>query len=169
MTAPVFEPGSLLLRILPPVQAQRAVPLLCLAGLEELHLRVWADEGQVLVVTDAAAGADEAPLGAALTLPVAAARVVEIRALAVDPAHRGLGIGAYLLEGVADAARASGCRRLLAAATNVDVGSIVLLQRAGFRLTHVERDGCCPERGWSARQPHDHLQARDLLWFDLEL
>jgi len=55
----------------------------------------------------------------------------------LDALTQGAGIGTALVEAVADAARAAGCRRLWLVTTNDNLDALRFYLRRGFRLTAV--------------------------------
>ena len=65
----------------------------------------------------------------------------ELAALAVDRAHRGRGVGAALVEAVADVLAQQNVRTMWLVTTNDNLDAMRLYQRHGFRLTEVRRGG----------------------------
>jgi hypothetical protein len=147
--AQIGEP-ALLLRAVPEGGAAAAVAL---AALD----RPW-DDGTLWALFDPAAEPDDPPAAVALVGTVGG-WTVELRAVAAPTE----GLTARLLTALGDALRRQGIRRVIAAASDADLGQLRTLLRAGFRPTHVERDGCTPQRGWP-----EHA-GRDLFWLDLAL
>jgi len=62
-----------------------------------------------------------------------------LTALWVDPAARGTGLGARLVEAVADWARGRGCRTLDLSVTTNNAGAATFYERAGFAETGRRR------------------------------
>ena len=58
--------------------------------------------------------------------------------LAVDPAHRGNGVGRALIDGAAERARTGGARSLWLETQNVNHPAIQFYRRCGFRLCGVD-------------------------------
>lgn len=163
-------PESLVLRALRPGAARdAAIGLLSAAGRSQAHVLAWAERGQVLALSDPATEPEENLLGAALVLPIGGESTLELRVAAVAEARRGEDLGPRLMTHLTHALQASGARRVLAAASNADSAYMALLQRAGFRYCHVERDACTRERGWADHVPAGSVPRRDVVWFDLEL
>src|SRR2546423_10897235 len=142
-------PETLLLRVVTAGACHdAAIELLASDGVPAAHVRAWADQGDLYTLGDPALCPGEGAVGAAVVTPSGAAPTVELRLLAVAPGHRGEGMGRRLLNDVGDVLRARGVRRLVASASNVDLGRMALFQKTGFQFAHDEHD---------------------LLWFDLEL
>jgi GNAT superfamily N-acetyltransferase len=131
------------------------------------HRVRWAQWSDVWVLRDPADAAVGVGAAAALTVASGSADVVEIGPIWGAPGWRGHDVELCLAEELLDALRRRGVRRIVAGAGNVDLERIRLLTRAGFRMSHVERDGCTAERGWVARDASG--PNRDLLWFDIDL
>jgi GNAT superfamily N-acetyltransferase len=58
----------------------------------------------------------------------------------IDSFREGVGVGSALLEAVADAARAAGCRRLWFITTNDNLPMLRFSQKRGFSLVAVHRN-----------------------------
>jgi ribosomal protein S18 acetylase RimI-like enzyme len=87
-------------------------------------------EGAALVAVDRGASAG------LLTWFVAAdGATAEVRALIVEVAYRGRGVGRLLLDAAAQALRAQGVRRVWLTTTNENLAALALYQKAGYRLT----------------------------------
>lgn len=163
-------PESLVLRALAPGAARdAAIGLLSATGRSQAHVLAWAKRGQVLALSDCATEPEEDLLGAALVLPIGGESTLELRVAAVAEARRGDDLGPRLMTALTHALQAGGARRILAAASNAESAYMALLQRAGFRYCHVERDACTRERGWADHAPAGSVPHRDVVWFDLEL
>ena len=93
----------------------------------------------------------------------------EIKNMAVDPAHRGRGIGRALIEAAVARARAERRRTLVVATAAADVGNLRFYQRAGFRLRSVERDAFSPATGYAPDTLIDGVELRDRVWLDRDL
>jgi GNAT superfamily N-acetyltransferase len=120
--------------------------------------RSWrsAADADLWELHDAASAPDEEPAAVAATCPLGDGRRVRIVAFLVAAALRGTGIGRRLLEDLADALRARGVLTLVAAVPADHATAAVVVQRAGFRASYVER----------ARPGQD---GGDVVWFDAEL
>lgn len=154
------EPTPLLVRevVPPPPPAARA--LLERAGIDPIFLSRWEEEGRLFVigdVTDDGTG----PYPAAALIAAAGGRTVELRAMAVAPGEDEAGL--RLLRDLIRRVCSEGNRRLLAPVPSRETGLTSLLQAAGFRPAHVERDAATPERGYLPSA------SRDLLWLELVL
>ena len=99
---------------------------------------------------------DERPVAAAATCALGDGRRVRLLALVVAAAHRGRGIGRRTMDELVDALRALGVLVLVTAVPIDHMAGISLVQRVGFRPSHVER-------GNGVGGEHD------LVWFDVEL
>jgi ribosomal protein S18 acetylase RimI-like enzyme len=73
-------------------------------------------------------------VGLATWSGTATAGRAELAALAVSRRHQGRGVGAALVEAVADAARVAGADTLWLVTTNDNLDALRLYQRHGFRL-----------------------------------
>jgi GNAT superfamily N-acetyltransferase len=120
--------------------------------------RGWRCRGEADLweLHDAVSAPDEEPVAVAATCPSGDGRRVRLVGLVVAPSLRGRGLGRRLLEDLSDALRARGALAVVAAVPSDHATAIVVVQRAGFRASHVER----------ASPGSD---GRDLLWFDAEL
>jgi len=105
-----------------------------------------------------------------LTLPHGPGEV-ELRAVAVDPAHQRRGEGLRMLAALVARLRSAGWRRVVVGTGSADPAGIVFYQRAGFRPSHVERDAFSPARGYDPAElvEPNGLVHRDMVWFDLDL
>jgi ribosomal protein S18 acetylase RimI-like enzyme len=93
----------------------------------------------VLVAEVAGAVAGYVALGPALPLE-SSRHVVEIKGLAVDPAHRGRGIGRLLVEAAAQAAAARGARKLTLGVLETNTVARALYESCGFVVEGVLRE-----------------------------
>ncbi|CAN5752382.1 hypothetical protein BH24ACT3_BH24ACT3_16140 [soil metagenome] len=127
------------------------------------------DCGHLFVFADAADDRARA-VGAAHVAPIDDATTagtgpgLELRWLAVDPSHRGVGHGRRLLSELCDGLRAGGSLRLVAALGNLDLDTMGRFQRLGFRFAAVSPVSAATARGWPPAPG-----SVDLVWFDLEL
>ena len=87
-------------------------------------------EGAALVAVDRGE-----PAGLLTWFVAADGATAEVRALIVEVAYRGRGIGRLLLDAAAQALRAQGVRRVWLTTTNENLAALALYQKAGYRLT----------------------------------
>ena len=113
-------------------------------------------EADLWELYEAACGPDDGPVAAAATRPLGDGMRVMLVAAVVAPDKRGTGLGQRMLEELADSLRASGVLVLVTAVPSDAATAMVVVQRAGFRPSHVERG--CPGS-----------VAVDRVWFDLHL
>jgi GNAT superfamily N-acetyltransferase len=120
--------------------------------------RAWRRHGEADLweLDDATGAPDKEPVAVAATRPLGDGRRVKLLGFVVTPALRERGIGQRLLEDLSDALRGRGVLALVAAVPSDHAMAIVVVQRAGFRPSHVER----------ASPDND---GRDVVWFDVEL
>jgi ribosomal protein S18 acetylase RimI-like enzyme len=93
----------------------------------------------------------------------------EIKNMAVDPAHRGRGIGRRLIDAAVERARVDGRMQLTVATAAADAGNLRFYQRAGFRVRSVERDAFRPATGYPTGTLIDGVELRDRVWLDRDL
>jgi len=65
---------------------------------------------------------------------------MEIKNIAVSPAHQGKGLGKILLQDAAQRARAGGFRKLCIGTGNSSIAQLYLYQRQGFEITAVRKN-----------------------------
>jgi ribosomal protein S18 acetylase RimI-like enzyme len=108
---------------------------------ERPFFRPGVDPQDVLVaeLVDGGALAGYVHLGPALPLE-SAAHVLEIKGLAVDPAHQGQGFGRLLLEAAAAEARGRGARRLTLRVLSPNAAARALYSAAGFAVEGTLRE-----------------------------
>lgn len=140
------------------------LPLLLLADDSEPEVRGYYQRGD-LYALDAA---DGTPLGMILALPEPEG-AVELKAVAVDAAQHGRGIGTRMLAAVLADLKARGVRRAVVGTGNSGIGQLAYYQKAGFRLWKIERDVFSPARGYPAGLEENGIPLRDMVWMDQEL
>jgi ribosomal protein S18 acetylase RimI-like enzyme len=93
----------------------------------------------------------------------------EIKNMAVEPSHRGLGIGRRLIDAAVEHSRAQNRTTITVSTAAADVGNLRFYQRAGFRFRAVERDAFTTASGYAADTVIDGIELRDRIWLDLEI
>jgi ribosomal protein S18 acetylase RimI-like enzyme len=128
------------------------------------QLDSYLEHGEVIV-----ARAGEQIVGHLQLVDDATAGHSEIKNMAVEPTHRGSGIGRALVDAAVQRARADGRATITVATAAADVGNLRFYQRAGFRLRAVERDAFTPASGYAAGTAIAGIQLRDRVWLDREI
>lgn len=95
--------------------------------------------------------------------------VIEIKSLAVDPEHRGAGIGRALLAAAIARCADEGFARIVLSTATADVGNLRFYQRMGFRFESIERDAFTPATGYPVPIDIDGVALRDRIWLDRDL
>lgn len=144
-------------------ERDRWVPLLVLAD-EPEPLRAYLNDGDLYGLV----GEDGAPRAAILVIEDRPG-VVELRAVAVDEAVQGQGIGTLLVRTVLFVLAQRGARTATVGTASSGVRQLAFYQRLGFRLTHVERDYFSPEKGYPADLEEHGIRTLDMVWMDLDL
>ena len=148
---------------MPPGSGRDAyLPLLLLADDSTDEVRSYYQTGTLYALDDAPGGR---PVGMILTID-APDGSVELKAVAVAESSHGQGVGTGLLLAVLDALRARGVRRVVVGTASAGVGQLAYYQKAGFRLSHVERDFFSAERGYPADLVENGIPVRDMVWMD---
>jgi GNAT superfamily N-acetyltransferase len=142
---------------------QRWIPLLELAD-EPAPLRAYIDDGDLYGFV----GPDGSPDGAILVIEESPG-VAELRAVAVDEAQQGKGIGTLLVNAVLFVLAQRGARSAIVGTASSGIRQLAFYQRCGFRLGHVERDFFTPEKGYPADLVEDGIPTRDMVWMDRDL
>lgn len=127
-------------------------------------MRGYYQQGDLYAIDDHAGR----PGGMILAIPGPDASV-ELKAVAVDEALQGRGIGRRLLIAVLEDLKARGVRRVVVGTGNSGVGVLAFYQKAGFRLWKIERDFFSPARGYPAGLEENGIPLRDMVWMDQEL
>jgi ribosomal protein S18 acetylase RimI-like enzyme len=152
-------------RVRPGPEREAFVPLLLLADAEP-QVRDYLQLGDLYALR----GPDREPLGVTLVLPDAAEPgTAELRAVAIDPTQHNRGLGRRMLTGVLADLRARGFRRSVVGTSNAGIGQIAFYQKAGFRLSRIERDYFTPQKGYDPNERENGLPHRDMIWFDQDL
>lgn len=95
-------------------------------------------------------------------------RIVELKAVAVDPAHHAAGVGKRIVRAALDDLRQRGAQRVVVGTSTSTVGPLAFYQKVGFRFWKIERDWFTPGRGYPAGLRENGIPLRDLIWLDLE-
>ncbi len=66
--------------------------------------------------------------------------MLEIKNIAVNPAHQGKGLGKILLQDAAQRARAGGFKKLCIGTGNSSIAQLYLYQRQGFEMTSIRKN-----------------------------
>jgi ribosomal protein S18 acetylase RimI-like enzyme len=151
-------------RVIPAgVERERFRPLLLLADDSEQQVSSYEQLGDLYAFER-----DGRPLAIALALPFAPG-TVELKAVAVDAAEHGKGIGQALLAAAIADLRERGVRRVVLGTGNSGIGQIAFYQKAGFRMWKIERDFFSEARGYPPDLEENGIPLRDMIWFDREL
>lgn len=144
---------------------ERLLPLLLLADESLDAVRGYMNEGSLYAYAEA--DAKDTVVGLVLAVPHA--DHVELKAVAVDATRHGEGHGSRMLRAVLDALRADGVARVVVGTGNAGIGQLAFYQKAGFRLTHIERDFFSSARGYPADMQENGIALRDMVWMDQRL
>ena len=98
-------------------------------------------------------------------VPAETADEIELKSMAVLPAHQGKGIGRALIHEAVRYAEHAGYVRMIVSTAAADAGNLRFYQRLGFRMTSVEPDAFTPETGYPEPVLIDGVQLRDRVWF----
>jgi ribosomal protein S18 acetylase RimI-like enzyme len=149
------------LRIVPAGAEREAyLPLLRLADDSETAVRGYLQLGDLYVFDDGA--------GVILAIPLPDGSV-ELKAVAVDEALHGRGVGTRMLRAVLAELKARGVTRVVVGTANAGVGELAYYQKSGFRLWRIERDFFTPARGYPETLVENGIRLRDMVWMDQEL
>ena len=153
-----------LIDVPPGAERERFLPLLLLADESLDQVRSYMQSGELYALVER----DGNAVGIVLTIP-AEHGAVELKAVAVDQAQQNRGIGRRLLAAVIEDLRKRGVRRAIVGTANAGIGQLAYYQKAGFRLSHIERDFFSPARGYPTVMEDNGIRLRDMVWMDLEL
>ena len=149
----------------PGPEREAFVPLLLLADAEP-QVRDYLQRGDLYALR----GPNREPLGVTLVLPDSAELgTAELRAVAIDPTQHNRGLGRRMLASVLADLRARGFRRSVVGTSNAGIGQIAFYQKAGFRISWIERDYFTPQKGYDPNERENGLPHRDMIWFDQDL
>jgi ribosomal protein S18 acetylase RimI-like enzyme len=153
-----------LISVPPGAERERFLPLLLLADESPQQVRSYMHSGDLYAFV----GQSEVAVGIVLTIP-AEQNSVELKAVAVDTTQQNRGIGRRMLAAVIEELRRRGVRRAIVGTANAGIGQLAYYQKAGFRLSRIERDFFSPARGYPAVMEDNGIRLRDMVWMDLEL
>lgn len=145
------------------------LPLLLLADEAEPQVRSYYQTGDLFALRPASAAADTEAIGMVLVVPHGAADAVELKAVAIAPAWQNQGRGQQMLGLVLAELLRRGVRQVVVGTGNSGIGQLAFYQKAGFRLSHIERDFFTPARGYPADLAENGIPLRDMVWMDQEL
>jgi GNAT superfamily N-acetyltransferase len=153
---------AVLITVEPGAARDAWIPLLELAD-EPEPLHGYVDDGVLYGVVNEESGK---PLAGVLVIGIDD-HIVELRAVAVDEAEQGRGLGTWIVSEVCDRLRQAE-RRVVVGTASSGIRQLGFYQRVGFRLTHVERDFFTPERGYPPGLSENGIPTRDMVWMELE-
>jgi ribosomal protein S18 acetylase RimI-like enzyme len=110
----------------------------------------------------------ERPIAVVLVMAIGD-RAVELRAVAVDEAEQGRGIGTRFIAELCERSRAQAIRRVVVGTASSGVRQLAFYQRLGFRLTHVEPDFFSEERGCPPGLSENGIPVGDMVWMARDL
>ena len=140
------------------------LPLLFLADESAAQVRSYYQQGTLFALDDPTGR----PLGMILAIDEPDGSV-ELKAVAVDEAFHGQGVGTRMLRTVLAELRAQGVARVVVGTSSAGIGQLAYYQKAGFRFWKVERDFFNPDRGYPERMEDNGIPLRDMVWMDQEL
>jgi ribosomal protein S18 acetylase RimI-like enzyme len=143
----------------------RFLALLLLADESEQQVRSYMNDGDLFAFYPSGE-ADHA--GMVLAIPLEDG-VVELKAVAVEPAAQHRGIGKRMLAVVLAELKEQRYARAIVGTGNSGIGQLAYYQKAGFRLHHIERDFFSPQRGYDEGIEENGIPLRDIVWMDLDL
>lgn len=153
------------LRSVPPgIKRDAYLPLLRLADDSEAQIRSYYQTGDLYAFDD------ESPqtLGMVLVIPRAMGEA-ELKAVAIEPAHQGRGIGQQMIKALLAELHRAGLSRVIVGTGNCAIGQLAFYQKLGFRLFTIERDFFSEERGYPNGILENGIPLRDMVWMDLQL
>jgi len=135
-----------------------------LAEDSSVQLDSYIGAGEVLVVRS-----NEDVVGHVQLTEGQAPGELEIKSIAVAPAHQRRGVGRRLVEAALAVARERGCVSVRVATAAADVDNLRFYQQLGFRLRTIDRDAFDAASGYEPGLRIDGIPLRDRVWFDLDL
>lgn len=140
------------------------LPLLCLADDSVQQVLGYYQSG-TLFALDSSNGS---PIGIVLAIEHTG-RVVELKAVALDESLHGRGVGTAMLLVALERLRACGVGRVIVGTSSSGIGQLAFYQKAGFRLSWIERDFFNTTRGYPGDLAENGIPVRDMVWMDLEI
>jgi predicted N-acetyltransferase YhbS len=140
-------------------------PLFELAEDSAQELDAYVEDGRVLVALDGDLVVGHIQLTRTADEPAQ----MEVKNMAVEPAHQRRGIGRALMTAAIAVARAEDRAALVVATAAADAGNLRFYQRLGFRMRTIERDAFTPATGYEPGLLIDGIELRDRVWLDLPL
>jgi ribosomal protein S18 acetylase RimI-like enzyme len=137
------------------------LPLLRIADDSESEVLSYYQQGDLFVLR----GADNVAVGITLVLRDTRA-AVDLKSVAIAPELQGRGLGKRMLALVLAELRACGVRLVTVATGNSGIGELAFYQRAGFRLSRIERDFFDRDRGYPTGILENGIPLRDRVWLD---
>ena len=139
-------------------------PMFELAEDSRTQLDGYLRQGRVLL-----ARRGSATLGHLQLVETVRAGEIELKSMAVQPDHRGEGVGRALVESAILRCRAEGWSRMVVATGAADTGNLRFYQRLGFRFLSVERDAFIPATGYPDAIVIDGIPLLDRVWLSQDL
>jgi ribosomal protein S18 acetylase RimI-like enzyme len=135
-----------------------------LADDSEAQINRYMELGDLIV-----ANANGAILGLVQVIETGEPGTLEIKSIAVEPAHHRLGIGSKLLNTAVRHARRGGAKRLKLSTSIAAFDTLRFYLRYGFRLCGYTRDAFNSEQGYPEGTKLDGIPLNDAVEFDLIL
>jgi N-acetylglutamate synthase-like GNAT family acetyltransferase len=142
---------------------ERFLPLLLLADESEQQIRDYINSGDLYAYS-----IEGVVAGVVLAIPMEA-DVIELKAVAVEPSRQSQGIGKRMLAEVLAQLRAQGCVRAVVSTATAAISELAFYQKAGFRMSRIERDFFTPARGYAGVTVDGGIRLRDKVWMDMSL
>jgi len=149
------------LSIVPAGSRKAFLDLLLLADESVLQVRDYMDRGDLYVYAHSGS-----PAAIALAIPCDAG-IVELKAVAVQPALQSRGIGKRMLKHVLTELQRRGFKGVIVGTGNAGIGQLAYYQKAGFRMHRIEHDFFSPARGYPEWMVDNGIRLRDMVWMQL--
>lgn len=150
-------------------ERDRYLPLLLLADEAELQVRSYYQTGDLFALRPAGAGPEAEAIGMVLAVPHGEAGAVELKAVAIAEGRQNQGWGQRMLALVLAELRGRGVSHVVVGTGNSGIGQLAFYQKAGFRLSHIERDFFTPACGYPPDLEENGIPLRDMVWMEQEL